>query len=350
MTTPIVRASFSRRVASLLERGALASPSAVALSALWQKIADPIRPVRLPTAAAIVGVGGATLGGAGKTPVVLELARALSGDAISVAVAVSAYRGKLGRARRIEPNDDVNEVGDEALWLARALAPHGVPVFGGRRRDELLELAATHSSLVVADALLQTRPERLALSVLVLDGEAPWGARRCPPAGDLRAARQRLLEATDVVVVIDRTDTRSTDPAVEHEHVLYARARLAGITTLRGECVPLSALGSAELGIALAIARPERVLGSLATAGVRLCRTELAADHGRPLQRVGTAQRGEPALDAWLTTPKCATKLDERSIGAPVWVLDHRVELPRPLLGRVRAIAERARGAGGFSS
>src|SRR5262249_33464976 len=104
-------------------------------------------------------------------------------------------------------------------------------------------------------------------------------------------------------------------------------------------------LRSAELGVALAIARPERVLGSLATAGVRGCRAELVADHGRPLQRAGTPQHGETVVDAWLTTPKSATTLDDRRIGAPVWVLDHGVELPRALLGRVRAVAERAQGA-----
>jgi hypothetical protein len=46
-------------------------------------------------------------------------------------------------------------------------------------------------------------------------------------------------------------------------------------------------------------------------------------------------------LDAWLTTPKCATKLGAERAGVPVWVLERATELPR----RALEIAERSGGA-----
>src|SRR4051812_11551403 len=71
-----LRARAGRR----LERGAPGSPIARALAGAWSAVAARAiaRPLRLPEGARVVGVGGATLGGAGKTPVAIALARALA--------------------------------------------------------------------------------------------------------------------------------------------------------------------------------------------------------------------------------------------------------------------------------
>lgn len=297
-----------RELGRALERGSLRGPTALALARVWQRFADPVRPVALPPGAHVIGVGGATLGGAGKSPVVLALARALAPD---VAVVASSYRARLSGARRVRADDSVERVGDEALWLARALGQ--VPVIVGKSRDQALALAARHARGVIVDGLLQARPQRLGCSLLVLDADAPWGARCCPPAGDLRASRQRCLAAADAVL---------TTGAVEAPIPVFRfLAPLSGVIDASGERRPIASLALLRLGLVLAIARPERVRAQLRALGITPAVVELHADHARLPDR-------RAPVDAWVTTAKCATKLGATRGGAPVWVLEQRVELP----------------------
>lgn len=300
-----------RRAAQALERGEVAGPVARTLGWLWARVADPVRSVRLPPGVRVVGVGGATLGGAGKTPLVLALARELARTR-RVAVVASAYSARVRAPRVVRPSDDARLVGDEALWLARALP--SVPVVVGKHRSEALALAARDVDLVLVDGVLQSRPERLACSLLVLDEHEPWGSGRCPPAGDLRAAPGELLARADAVVM--------------------PRGSLLGARTDQGELLSVAALRGRRLGLLLAIARPERVLRQLRAEGVEPEVVELRADHGR------FSEPRPSGVEAWLTTPKCATKLGSRHGGAPVWVLERELLVPAALLGLVLGSSE----------
>lgn len=293
--------------ARALERGALRGPVAKRLSRLWERWSDPVRPLDWPDGVRVIGVGGATLGGAGKTPLVLELAARL-GELTPVSVVASGYRASIRSARRVLAHDRAEQVGDEALLLARALQ---APVVVGPRRRQAVQLAASLAPLVIVDGLLQARPRRIDLSILVVDGQRPWGSAACPPAGDLRAPLPVLLAASDVVLV------------PEHE--------LSGALTPGGGRVGLGELARLRLGVLLAIARPERVVAGLERAGIRPVEHRLFADHGWPRER-----RRAAAVDAWLTTAKCKTKLADRFEGAPIWVLEHRIRLPA---GLVEAVA-----------
>lgn len=311
-----------RAVARALEQGVFDGVSARLLGRGWAACSNPVRPVRLPPGARVVGVGGATLGGSGKTPVVLALARALAAKH-RVAVVASGYRARTRSTRQVEPSDDAEHVGDEAAWLARALADVSVRVFVGPSRELALSCAARDAQVVIVDGLLQTSPERLACSFLVLDDAAPWGARRCPPAGDLRASPDLLLAACDSVLLGPGGEPmHHVTSSKDVSRVLWFRARVRGARTPSGRFVSLSELARTRLGLVLAIARPERVLTELAGHGINPTRVELHADHAR--MPAGSVR----GLDVWLTTPKCATKLQAERAGAPVWVLERRLELP----------------------
>jgi hypothetical protein len=74
------------------------------------------------------------------------------------------------------------------------------------------------------------------------------------------------------------------------------------------------------------------VLRGLAAAGIRPQSAWLERDHA--------AFRGRPPrcrLDAWLTTPKCRSKLPPVLGGAPVWTLEHQVRLPPSLVAALVA-------------
>jgi tetraacyldisaccharide 4'-kinase len=303
----------------------------------------------LPQGASVVGVGGATLGGSYKTPLVLALARALAARGESVVVHAHGYRSTGRAARCVAAADSVRAVGDDALWLFRELAAHAVPVVVGGTRNSALGFAASLAPLVVSDSLLQTTPERLALSVLALDAEWPWGAGLCPPLGDLRASRASLLAAADVVVRV-RAEGAPSLPLLDAAScpVFDATSALAGCLDPNGRLRALSSLTGTRLGVVLAIARPDRVIRSLFAHGIVPVETHLFRDHAVPRRRPIRAGRS-PRPDIWLTTPKCAAKMGPTYEGAPLVVLQQRLTLPEPLLDAVLRRAPSGPPEGGLS-
>ena len=114
--------SLRGQLARRLERGE-ASSAARAAAALWGALSARglARPLALPPGVQVVGVGSAVLGGAGKTPLSIALARSLAGRGARVGLLGHAYRARPGRARVVQATDHLAEVGDDALTCARDL-------------------------------------------------------------------------------------------------------------------------------------------------------------------------------------------------------------------------------------
>ena len=276
------------------------------------------RRLELPPGVRAIGVGGATLGGDCKTPFAIALATALAARGIDVALVGHAYRARPSRARIVRPNDDVAEVGDDALFAARRLASSHIDVVVAPSRQAAATFAARRGRYLVFDGLLQARPRRLARAILLVDGERSFCDAHCPPAGDLRAPPHALLRAADTVVAVG--DVLDGAEAVSH----LEQARCAD-----GRAVPLADLRGARLGLLLTIARPGRVIAGLARRGLCPVATFVFPDHHRPTAaELGRATaRTTHRIDAWLVTGKCATKLPSSLAGAPVLALEHAVQL-----------------------
>ena len=320
---PLVR----RWVEDKLESGAWQGPLGRALARSWSKLAEPVRRVTLPEAARVIGVGGVRLGGDGKTAVVLELARRLRRTGQSVAVLARCYPCTLGRPRTVLATDSAALVGDEPLMLARALALDGVPVVAGSDYTEGLSHAASLASTVIVDGLLQTAPERLGSSLLVV-GRGPL-ASRCPPAGDLRADFQRSLEAADCLLLESGAELPARVGSARLP-VLAFESSLDGLSGPHGAQLSLGDLRTRRVGVVLSLARPERVLTALGSRGVRPAAVDLYADHD-PLTRA-RRRSPEPDVELWVTSRKCRVKLTEVYRGAPLWTLEHRINLPPSLI------------------
>jgi len=322
--------SLRRVVARGLEQGTYRSIGARLVARIWEKSANPIRRVRLPIRPIVIGVGGPTLGGSYKTPLVLSLSRALTLSGARVAIVGHGYGAHVRGVTRVRPDDDVGDVGDDALWLARS--EPGVAVFVGSNRESTLARAAAGADVVIVDGLLQTRPRRLSLSILVVDAARPWGSGACPPRGDLRAAEERLVAAADCVISVRDAAAKATLGAV-----LGAKSILHGARTPNA-FVPIADLPGYRVGLALAIGHPERVLNGLLSRGVTPVTTCFFADHERLLDHPDRSSGFFPEVDAWLTTPKCRTKMQGVFRGAPVWTLEHEVVPPDALIERISCI------------
>lgn len=147
----------------------------------------------------VVVVGNLTVGGTGKTPLVLRLAELAVERGLRPGILIRGYRGRAQDwPRRVGPEDDPALVGDEALLLAR----RGVcPVIAGpdRAAGGRLAIEGHGCDLILCDDGLQHYRLERDLEVAVIDGERELGNGRCLPAGPLREPPSRLA-SVDLVI------------------------------------------------------------------------------------------------------------------------------------------------------
>lgn len=281
-------------------------------------LASPIRRLALPSGLAVVGVGGATLGGSGRTPVAIALAAELALRGCRVVFVGHGYRSRSPLdCVTVAPTADVTAVGDEALLAARALDGR-VPVVVGRTRALALGCAAKLGDVAVVDGLLQASPSRLAYALLALERGRPWGSGRVVPFGDLRAAPPSLLAAADESVAVGGA---ACEVSFSLSTPLPAGARVALISSM---------------------ARPVRFAEAAVATGVsglfhvkRDDHQPLARGEARSLRALAACHR----LDAWCVDAKTGVLLGEASfeIGAPTMVLRQHLALSPELVDRVAA-------------
>ena len=316
-------------VARCLEEGRYDGVVARCLARVWGKVSarglvrslGPLPSTQAAREGRIIAVGGATLGGSGKTPLAIACARELARRGARVALVGHAYRAQPGHARIVMPDDALAEVGDEALLAARMLEPFGVPVVVAPSRALALAHAARAADVLVLDGVLQTRPVRASLSLLAVDADEPWGrAADVPPRGDLRAPVAALLALADLVVPVgdDAPDART-----------ISRGAYVGDTLLSWDT-----LRSLRVGLACALGRPDRVLRSLKRRAITVVALARARDHGPIPAR---AFRGHPGrVDVWLATPKCALHISPISpVRALLATLDHDLSCSAALSARL---------------
>ena len=145
----------------------------------------------------LIVVGNLSVGGTGKTPLVMELVERLKSRGMTPGV---ISRGYGGRAREsVEVCDNAAQVGDEPLLIARRCH---VPVAVGRCRvaSARLLIRRHRCDIIVSDDGFQHLALRRDLDIVLIDGERRFGNGWCLPAGPLRELPEALRRA-DIVVV-----------------------------------------------------------------------------------------------------------------------------------------------------
>ena len=161
-----------------------------------------LRAERLPRP--VLSVGNLSMGGAGKTPHVMHLARWLSGEGFRVAILSRGYgrrgRGVVWVADGKGRISTAREGGDEPVLMARSLP--GVPVMAARSRAEGGRAAL--SRVPVDVFLLDDGFQHLSLerdfNLLLVDCERGLGNRRTVPLGGLREPPSHARFADGMVV------------------------------------------------------------------------------------------------------------------------------------------------------
>jgi tetraacyldisaccharide 4'-kinase len=225
----------------------------------------------------VISVGSVSAGGAGKTPMVLLLARILRHRGYAVRILTRGYKRSSDVTSRVEPFDDAAWQGDEPVLLAQR---SGVPVFVGADRYQagmMAEQGEPSEKLVVhlLDDGFQHR--QLARDVdIVLLTQADVEDTLLP-AGNLREPLSAIAEAD--VVVLREEEAASLRSVV---------AGLSGDKKVPAIWVIRRSLSLGEAGeVALptkplafcGIARPESFTKMLAAQGYEPMDTMIFPDH-----------------------------------------------------------------------
>lgn len=146
----------------------------------------------------VIIVGNLTVGGSGKTPVVLWLVECLRKRGFRPGVISRGYGAAADCPRAVVAEASAQEVGDEPLLLARRC---GAPVFVGRDRvaaGKALLAAHPECNVIVSDDGLQHYRLQRDIEIVVFDRRAA-GNQRLLPAGPLREPLSRLVKTTALI-------------------------------------------------------------------------------------------------------------------------------------------------------
>ncbi|SRR5579883_737821 len=149
-----------------------------------------LRSERLPVP--VIVVGNITIGGAGKTPLVIAMVEALRARGFKPGVVSRGYGGSANAPMLINGNPDPRVTGDEpALIKLRTNAPVAI----GRERPAAARLLLDQEvDVIVADDGLQHYALARDIETCVIDGTRRFGNRRLLPSGPLREPLSRLRE------------------------------------------------------------------------------------------------------------------------------------------------------------
>ncbi len=147
----------------------------------------------------LIVVGSITLGGAGKTPAVISLAKELTAMGFKVGIISRGYKGNNKQPTEISTRSHPNEIGDEPLLIACAT---DCPVFIGTDRYLTAKrlLQSYRVDVIVSDDGLQHYRLAADIEVAMLDNVMGLSNRHCLPVGPLREPWHRLKKVDFIVV------------------------------------------------------------------------------------------------------------------------------------------------------
>jgi tetraacyldisaccharide 4'-kinase len=226
----------------------------------------------------VVVIGNLYVGGTGKTPLTIELVRALIARGWQPGIVSRGYGASRGDARMVRPGDSAGDVGDEPLLMARSTP---APVAVAHRRAaaaQLLRARHAECDVLVADDGLQHWALARDVEIAVMHYRG-LGNGWLLPAGPLREPGARLDRVDAVVCNGDVPPVETTAP----RYVM--RSRLGDARPLGGGASqPLASLADAQardtlrITAAAGIGAPDRFFAMLRSAGLAIDPLPLA-DH-----------------------------------------------------------------------
>lgn len=159
----------------------------------------------------VIVIGNITVGGSGKTPLIIALVEYLQAKNIHVAVISRGYGGDTSQMPAlVTPQSTPIQVGDEPCLIVQSTQAFGkaVPMAVCPNRGQAIELLLQHfpeTQLILADDGLQHHALDRDKNWIVVDSDRGLGNAQVLPVGFLREPSKRLFQA-DTTVILHQKD------------------------------------------------------------------------------------------------------------------------------------------------
>lgn len=146
----------------------------------------------------IIVVGNITVGGTGKTPMVIAICEDLKNFGYKPGVVSRGYGSKVTNPVSLQVFHNPDEVGDEPIIIARRAQ---VPVVVcAKRKSAIDKLIQEHQcNVIICDDGLQDYRFLHDIEIAMVDGDRKFGNERLLPAGPLREKINRLSKCDFIV-------------------------------------------------------------------------------------------------------------------------------------------------------
>ena len=259
----------------------------------------------------VLVVGNLTVGGTGKTPLVIALAAHFRSNGCRPGIISRGYGGRPSVVpRRVTDSDTPATVGDEALLMQRH---SGVPVAVCADRVAAARLLVDRDgcNLIISDDGLQHHRLHRDLDIVVVDTMRGFGNGWCLPAGPLREPKAVLRHAD--IIVFNGAGT----PDSGREFGMIMEGTEAHSMEGRVRVLPLSDLAGVPVHAVAGIGNPERFFRHLEDSGLTVVRHAFPDHHAYSAGEFGFADDHSVVL----MTEKDAVKCDNLEIPGEVYYL-----------------------------
>lgn len=283
----------------------------------------------------VVSVGNLTMGGTGKTPMVIYLSRLLAGP-WRPGIVSRGYGGKSSQPLNLVSDGthifcSPTEVGDEPVLLAQSLP--GIPVVTSRRRavgGAYLAGRGLADILILDDGFQHLALQR-ELDLVLFSAQAPIQSMRVFPGGWLREPQAALARADGFVLTGVEDGPCEEDLALRvwlHKNypqtpVFAGRYEPVGLSCQERGRVAITALKGEALFAFCGIANPQSFHQTLVRSFL-VKGWQAFADH-HPFTQADLAalskQAKALACTGLITTEKDFVKIKGMATSLPIWVL-----------------------------
>lgn len=214
----------------------------------------------------VVVVGNITVGGVGKTPLVMALANTLVSRGLHVGIVSRGY----GATIRTFPHQVTKDcqaalVGDEPLLIAKRTA---CPVIIDPKRVRAIHyLLKSHDcDVIISDDGLQHYAMGRAIELVVIDGLRVFGNGWCLPAGPLREPSKRMLHSDFIVINGAENNVAGLLDGVVKKYVMVLQSGSL-VNMVTGTSCPLASIKVPVAAVA-GIGNPQQFFASLNRLGL----------------------------------------------------------------------------------
>ena len=243
-------------------------------------------------------IGNLNVGGTGKTPTTIALAKHFLKKGLQVHVVSRGYKGKFQGTFLVDPQKHKSdEVGDEPLLMSEFTSVW----VSNKRKNGIAAAENAGAQIVLLDDGFQDPSFHKDFSLIVVDGEKGFGNKKCMPAGPLRENIVQGFKRADALVIVGQRiykfDTFPTHLKIIHSTLKPIET---GMNWKEGKYLAFAG-----------IADPSKFFKTLRSLGANLIDCVALSDHqnldGQVLKRL--ERKANSAHAQLVTTEKDAVRL-----------------------------------------